>query len=173
MRFIIREASKVATNAPKKYIEVSTPKYLSENPSSMPRKINSVVSKLLPSSNKKIATNNAMMESKIERMVNAVFPLCENAKACLSLLSELCSQYRLGERGASTQVQWIFVVYIPHRLLQNYTATINTPKRLEHEYSWNLYPAYPFYKGEGIHEKVKWAKNHGWENFCQNGLLLF
>ena len=45
-----------------------TPKNLPEKPSAIPRSINRVLSKLLPSNSKKIAKNKAMMETRIERM---------------------------------------------------------------------------------------------------------
>lgn len=44
------------------------PKNLPEKPSAIPRSINNVLSKLLPSNSKNIAKNKAVMEIRIERM---------------------------------------------------------------------------------------------------------
>ena len=68
MRFIIFDAIKVATKAPKKYTEVRSPKNCPENPSATPRSINSVLSKLLPNNSKNIAKNKEVIEIRIERM---------------------------------------------------------------------------------------------------------
>ena len=68
MRLIIFAATSVATKAPKKYTEVSTPRYLSEKPSATPRNISKVLKRLLPSKSKNMALNRAVIEMSIERM---------------------------------------------------------------------------------------------------------